>query len=179
MEYPGLRSETRHGCVQVTETTEELKSLALERRRNEIEQKIRKCTGFRWIAEALVGGDLTSLDTNTFDPLMAQAENPNFTVEELSSALKNHLKENRVVFVGHNCFTDLVFFYHHFIGKLPDTVEEFKALVHCVFPLVIDTKYLFTYNEVTSNAQSSLGDANKELARVAFPKISMSQRPLN
>ena len=172
LEYPDLKSQTRHGYVQITETTAEMNRLALERKRDDAEKKIQKSIGFRWIAEALVGGDLTALEPSTFAPLMAQAENPEFTVEELSSGLKECLKENRVVFIGHNCFTDLVFFYHHFIGKLPQTLEEFKLLVHRVFPLVIDTKYLFTYDEDSSNANSSLADANREFAKVAFPKIS-------
>jgi hypothetical protein len=106
---------------------------------------------------------------------MAQAESPAFTLEELSSGLKKHLKEKRVVLVGHNCFMDLVYFYHHFIGKLPDTVEEFKVQVHHVFPLVIDTKYLVTVDGNSSGANSSLGEACKEVARAAIPKISTSQ----
>lgn len=172
LEYPDLKSQTRHGYVQITETTAEMNKQALERKRDDAEKKVQKSIGFRWIAEALVGGDLTALEPSTFAPLMAQAENPKFTVEELSSGLKECLKENRVVFIGHNCFTDLVFFYHHFIGKLPQTLEEFKLLVHRVFPLVIDTKYLYTYDEDSSNAKSSLADANREFAKVAFPKIS-------
>src|ERR1700712_4947918 len=55
------------------------------------------------------------------------------------------LKRKRHVVVGHNLFTDLVFIYSAFIGKLPDTVEDFQARIHNLFPYVIDTKYLATH----------------------------------
>lgn len=56
------------------------------------------------------------------------------------------LKEKQHVIVGHNLFTDLCFLYKTFIGDLPAGVGDFQSQIHSLFPFVIDTKYLATYN---------------------------------
>ncbi|PVU87662.1 hypothetical protein BB559_004439 [Furculomyces boomerangus] len=45
--------------------------------------------------------------------------------------------------IGHNCLLDLVFIYSHFFGKLPNTLSEFKMLIHAIFPRIYDTKHIF------------------------------------
>lgn len=42
--------------------------------------------------------------------------------------------ENKSVVVGHNVFQDLVFVYSQFLGRLPETVEEFSNVISKTFP---------------------------------------------
>lgn len=174
-EYPDLGSESKKWFVQVTEINPEMKQKIRERRLEEAKARVRKHVGFRWIVEALVGGDLTGLEPHMFAPLIARQDQPSLTLMELADRLKMRLKENRPVLVGHNCFTDLVFFYNCFIGPLPDTLEEFQTLIHGIFPVLIDTKYLATYDCGSMNPESSLEDVNRLVAKVSNPKIGMSE----
>ncbi|KAK1709270.1 ribonuclease H-like domain-containing protein [Colletotrichum lupini] len=75
-------------------------------------------------------------------------------LEELSAeTLKNEvadaLKEleafgrgYELIIIGHNQFMDLLFLYNTFIDDLPDTLDEFRAKIHNLFPYIIDTKLL-------------------------------------
>ncbi|KAI3540531.1 hypothetical protein CSPX01_08193 [Colletotrichum filicis] len=75
-------------------------------------------------------------------------------LEELSAeTLKNEvadaLKELEAfgrgyepIIIGHNQFMDLLFLYSTFIDDLPDTLDEFRAKIHNLFPYIIDTKLL-------------------------------------
>ncbi|KAJ5127874.1 hypothetical protein N7448_008653 [Penicillium atrosanguineum] len=170
IDYPNLQASACDGYVQVQETGTDANSGRLQIQKEQAEQIILKGIGFRWVADALIGGDLTSLPSASFADLFTQPTD--FILEELASALKQHLKDNRAVLVGHNCFTDLIFFYHHFIGKLPDTIGEFQVLFHRMFPLVIDTKYLYTSYSGCSNARSSLPEACKMMASLTVPTIN-------
>lgn len=176
IEYPNLQASAYDGHVRVKETGANANSGKLQRQKDQAERLILEGIGFRWVADALTGRDLESLPIASFADLLTQCTD--IKLEELASALKQHLKDNRAVLVGHNCFADLVFFYHHFIGKLPGTVEEFQVLFHQVFPLVIDTKYLYTSYACCSNARSSLPEACKMMASLVLPTISMLQKIL-
>lgn len=52
--------------------------------------------------------------------------------------------------LGHNMFLDLAHIMHKFVCPLPDSIEEFRRLVHEHFPSVIDTKYLVLQDEYLS-----------------------------
>lgn len=173
IEYPHLHVSLHGSFVRVKESTKEANNEILQKKKDQAELIIQKSIGFRRITDALTGRDLASLPTKSFADLLTTTTS--FTLEELAYALKEHLRDNRAVLVGHNCFTDLVFLYHHFIGKLPETVDEFQILFHQVFPQVIDTKYLYTSYQGCDNARSSLSEACRQMASVASPTISMLQ----
>lgn len=175
-EYPNIKSRGMPTFVQVEQRNRE--SLAFEERTIESNRRIRKHVGFRWIAEALAGGDLSDLEPTAFKALMAKFEEPSFTLKELSDRLKKRLVENQPILIGHNSFTDMVFFYRCFLGPLPDTVEEFTFLIHQTFPMLIDTKYLATHDCDAMNAASSLEELNMTLVKISSPKIGMSSFPL-
>ncbi|KAJ5159591.1 uncharacterized protein N7482_006595 [Penicillium canariense] len=170
-EYPNIKSRGMPTFVQVEQHNRE--NMAFDERMKESNLRIRKHVGFRWIAEALAGGDLSDLEPTTFKALMPNIENPSFTVKELSDRLKKRLLENQPILIGHNSFTDMVFFYSCFLGPLPDTVEEFTFLIHQTFPMLIDTKYLATHDCDAMNAASSLEELNKTLAKISSPKIDV------
>jgi poly(A)-specific ribonuclease len=172
IEYPDLHVSLHGGFVRVKESTKEANNEILQKKKDQAELIIQKGIGFRRLTDALTG-DLASLPTKSFADLLTTTTS--FTLEELACALKEHLRVHRATLVGHNCFTDLVFLYHHFIGKLPETVDEFQILFHQVFPQVIDTKYLYTSHQGCNNAHSSLSEACKQMASVTSPTICMLQ----
>lgn len=52
------------------------------------------------------------------------------------------LLSKKVPLIGHYMVLDVAFLYDHFVGPLPDTVEEFRKLVLDSFPTLYDTKYI-------------------------------------
>jgi poly(A)-specific ribonuclease len=52
------------------------------------------------------------------------------------------ISQSRKPIVGHNLFLDICHIFHSFYRKLPESVDEFKELVHEAFPSIFDTKYL-------------------------------------
>ncbi|KAF8423642.1 ribonuclease H-like domain-containing protein [Tirmania nivea] len=81
----------------------------------------------------------------------------------------------KIILVGHNCFTDLLHLYNCFIGKLPEKVEEFAELMSKSFPILIDTKYLATYGDdtTTANSGSTLHILESLLRPQTNPKIEL------
>ena len=52
------------------------------------------------------------------------------------------LIEAKKPLLGHNCMYDWVYLYNQFIGKLPETYEEFITHWNKLFPRTFDTKVL-------------------------------------
>ena len=172
VEYPGMKSRGLPTSVQIEQRNGG--GMEFGARLKESECRIRKHVGFRWIVEALVGGNLSGLEPAIFQPLVADPNAPSVTAKELAHRLKGRLQESRPILVGHNNFTDMVFFYQCFLGPLPDKVEDFIALIHQTFPMMVDTKYMATQDYDGMNPSSSLEELNKTLAKMTSPKIGMS-----
>lgn len=177
-EYPDLRTYSEEGYVRVRARPEEDREFA----RDAVERRLKRAMfhqiGFRWIAEAIAGpaGDLSALDSGAC-ARQIDDEEPAKDLESFTKRvdeLQNALRLRKPVLVGHNCLLDLVYFFKNFYGDLPQTVEEFQELVHSLFPLVIDTKYMATsgsnYWTFRSFQLSQLDDA---LSRDPVPRISM------
>ncbi|RUP49521.1 ribonuclease H-like domain-containing protein [Jimgerdemannia flammicorona] len=52
------------------------------------------------------------------------------------------MSQSRKPVLGHNMLLDIAHLVQQFVQPLPDTVGEFKTLVHRLFPTLIDTKYI-------------------------------------
>ncbi|KAI8979260.1 ribonuclease H-like domain-containing protein [Mycotypha africana] len=50
--------------------------------------------------------------------------------------------ESRKPLIGHNMLLDICHMIAQFVEPLPDTLHDFKTLVHRLFPNMIDTKYM-------------------------------------
>ncbi|KAJ5714761.1 uncharacterized protein N7483_011942 [Penicillium malachiteum] len=172
-EYPSLKSKSKSNFVQIEFADPERDKRNQIKKLNVLKQTIRKHVGCRWIIEALMGGDLTGIEEQSFKHLMGKPDDISYTMAELVSRVKCRLKKNRPILVGHNCFLDLMFLYRSFIGPLPDTFGEFQTLIHAAFPMVIDTKYLATHDAGSINPKSSLEDINRGLANVTVPTINI------
>lgn len=173
-EYPKLTSKSKGTFVQIEEANAIRDEKAKEERLKSARERIQKHVGVRWLVEALVGGDLTDLEPQTFRPILTKVVNPTVTLAHVSNRIKSRLKGRQTVFVGHNCFTDLIFFHQCFLGQLPDKVEDFQARIHQLFPVLVDTKYLATHDCGFINPLSSLQDINRAMAKIPSPVISKS-----
>ncbi|KAJ5184255.1 hypothetical protein N7492_001871 [Penicillium capsulatum] len=169
-EYPALHSRNKNNFVQI-ETKRPGDHQTKEGKLDLAYQRVQKHSGLRWLIEALVGGDLSGLDATTFRPILSKVANPTITLDHVSQRMKARLKEKRTVFVGHNCYTDLVFFYQCFLGALPETVEEFQARIHQLFPVLVDTKHLASH--FSPSAKSSLEEVSRNIAKLSSPTINV------
>ncbi|KGO65592.1 Ribonuclease CAF1 [Penicillium italicum] len=175
-EYPNLTSRGASTFVQIEFRDPCNEQYTFETKLKVKKERVRKHIGFRWIAEALVGGSLAELEIDAFHPLMKIIEQPTFGIQELSDKVKNRLKENRPVLVGHNMFCDLLFFHRCFLGPLPNSLAEFQTVIHDLFPMLADTKYMATHDCGSLNPMSSLEELNTTLAGIESPKIEVDPR---
>lgn len=178
--YPSYTSRGESTFVQITPLDEERERLVKKERNEHIRQRVDDHIGLRWIFEALVGGDLTSLPlVDDCQAVTSEGASEELTKEdffELKETLLSKLSDKgrqRPILVGHNIFADLIYLYSCFLGKLPSKLEEFHREVHSLFPMVVDTKFLATRTEAHANAQnSSLREIIKSLDDVSDDRIS-------
>jgi poly(A)-specific ribonuclease len=52
------------------------------------------------------------------------------------------ISESKKLIVGHNCLLDIMYLIQQCFQDVPEDYEEFKKLVHKIFPSIIDTKYI-------------------------------------
>jgi poly(A)-specific ribonuclease len=138
---PDLKTQSIGNFVQVRKPSNADLEKENQRQETAREQRITDAIGFRWIMEALFAGDITNLPSDyVFNNLQMLPEGvqPYDYVKTLQAKLK--LKKR--VLVGHNCFNDFIYLYQCFIGDLPNTVEEFKAELSSLAPMIVDTKFL-------------------------------------
>lgn len=138
-------------------------------------QRIALQSGVRFIFEALCGGDLAGIDpmwsyTGDENGQSNTTDSSRAVLEAELAAVTKELKEKHRVIVGHNLFTDLCFLYKTFIGDLPAGVGDFQSQIHSLFPFVIDTKFLATYNSDAMNPRVNLKDL---LIPVSMPSSSI------
>ncbi|QIX00841.1 hypothetical protein AMS68_006358 [Peltaster fructicola] len=169
-EYPNLVSFSTRGGIQIGHLDQEREARILTERKADNNTRINKQKGFRWVIDALLGEDISSLDLSfcAHDPLTGEAVSVD--KDEMRgrfSSATYRLRGRPRVMVGHNCFLDLVYIYHTFIGQLPDTVEEFSQALHSAWPTIIDTKYMATHNCGDISPASSL----EEIAYQLRPRL--------
>ena len=180
-EFPELVSISRAGFVQITTYDEKRETAIQSAKMAAFKEKLSRQVGLRWVVEGMVGGSLDNLN-----PLMFANDiegNPKWIdVKELERAherVKANLRDRRTVLVGHNLFMDLIYFYKSFFGQLPDDVKDFQRIIHRLFPLVIDTKYMATHNSPATNAKSGLEELDAAVSQMLVPVISTSaQMPM-
>ncbi|KAH9429973.1 hypothetical protein MCOR02_009695 [Pyricularia oryzae] len=156
--YQILESEFSHDCLravpkckndfmQITQKgINAAEETAILQRMIERKAAIREQTGFRFVFEALVGGDFA--DEIDIGLLLTPEE---YHIKGSAADLRARLlaieakaKENSRVIVGHNSLFDLCFIYNSFIGTLPTSLQQFKIDIRAMFPRYVDTKYMAT-----------------------------------
>lgn len=168
-EHPDLVTISRPGFIQIVPFNKEREDLVQKDRTRYFEEKLAKQVGLRWVIEAMVGGDLSGIDPKSLEKTVEGRFEP--LAREIDE-VRDRLKAKRTILVGHNVFLDLINFYNCFFGKLPDRVEEFQDVMHKLFPIIVDTKYLATHNVVNPGwSRSSLEDLDNELSKLPVPVI--------
>ena len=164
-EFPEAVAIGRQDCIRIIPFDPDREADNTQRLKNRVTEQIARQTGFRWVFEALIGGDLHPDLLYIMGVKNHHDQRPRF-----ERALER-LRKNRPVLVGHNMFTDIVYFYRTFVGPLPDTLDEFNASLHELFPRIVDTKYLATHDEGDLNASPTLEMIAKGLQKQPLPEI--------
>ncbi len=168
-EHPDLVTVSRPGFIQIVPFNKEREHLVQKDRTRYFEEKLAKQVGLRWIVEAMVGGDLSGIDPKSLEQIV---EGRSETLAREIDEVRDRLKAKRTILVGHNVFLDLINFYNCFFGKLPDRVEDFQDVMHKLFPVIVDTKYLATHDVVNPAwSRSALEDLDNELSKLPVPVI--------
>ncbi|KAI9780067.1 MAG: hypothetical protein M1839_007049 [Geoglossum umbratile] len=174
-EFPGFVTISKPTFIQVIAYDEARETSHRSSRLNALKAQISKQTGLRWLVEAMVGGDLSGINpmdcaqNTTGEPVFVNKD----TITSQLNGLRDALRGHHTILVGHNLFTDLVYFYNTFIGILPDQVDDFGEIIHQLFPMVIDTKYLATHELGPRNLRSALEDLEEDLQPQIFPTIKI------
>lgn len=134
--------------------------------------------GLRWVFDALSNQDLDGIEPRWFCTLFN--EHPDY-IEELMSVseqlhhVKQKLATKEHVIVGHNLFTDLMFFYNTFHETLPISVIDFQEAIHDLFPTVFDTKFLASYGLGSMKPNSNLKDLLAPFKTIHKPLILLHE----
>jgi poly(A)-specific ribonuclease len=96
-------------------------------------------------------------------------------VQPAFDALKLKLKEKDHVLVGHNLFTDLIFLYNTFFGPLPEKVEDFQEIIHRLFPVILDTKYVNTEGDNAMSGRENLKEILTPYLKTHIPLILLDE----
>ncbi|XP_046483955.1 poly(A)-specific ribonuclease PARN isoform X2 [Neodiprion pinetum] len=78
------------------------------------------------------------------------------------SALLRKISDSGKLIVGHNMLLDLCHIVHQFFSTLPESYHEFKSLVHCLFPKLLDTKIMCQSSQFKESIPCSVLNALHE-----------------
>ncbi|MCJ1389378.1 hypothetical protein MMC18_002235 [Xylographa bjoerkii] len=174
-EFPEFVSISRPGFIQIIPYDKEREDALQKTKMKGFEEKLARQVGLRWLVEGMVGGDLNNIDPISFASCLDG--NPVWLdLKELKrefNEVQIKLSKQRTVLIGHNLFMDLINFYKCFFGALPDTLSEFQELIHGLFPLIVDTKYMSTHNNSNINARSGLDELDADLYKMTIPNIAL------
>jgi poly(A)-specific ribonuclease len=173
-EYPDLVTISKRGFIQIVRFNKAREDKISAERQRDLEERIGRQTGFRWLIEALQGNNTTGIDLReiakdpeTGEPIVADYDYYKSRIDRAQSLLRH----NPRIIVGHNCFLDLIYIYNTFIGALPDTVEEFQQKLHSAWPVIVDTKYMSTHNCGDISPVSSLEQIVHQLSQEQKPTV--------
>ncbi|KAJ4336295.1 hypothetical protein N0V95_008642 [Ascochyta clinopodiicola] len=164
-EFPDAVAIGRNDCIRILPFDAEREADNTRRIKNRVKEQIARQTGFRWIFEALVGGEVNP------DLLYITRGSAGVDGRDRFDRALARLKTRQPVLVGHNMFTDVVYLYRTFVGPLPDTLAAFNDALHELFPKIIDTKYLATHAEGDLNASPTLEEIAKGVQDQPLPSI--------
>ncbi|EME45478.1 hypothetical protein DOTSEDRAFT_52745 [Dothistroma septosporum NZE10] len=178
-EFPELVTVSKKGFIQIVRFNKEREERIAADRRRDLEERIGRQKGFRWIIEALHGSNISNLDLRecakdsvTGEPVFADMDDYKAQFNRAQGMLRGNPK----VIVGHNCFLDMVYIYRTFIGELPDNVEEFQRRLHKLWPVVVDTKYMTTHNCGDISPISSLEQIAEQLSAQTTPILDTDKQ---
>jgi CAF1 family ribonuclease len=174
-EYPTLKTTGKGHFIQITpfdDARDMNEKLQQARYR---ERDISRAIEFRWLIEAICGGDITRMPSEYFINALPSGVNPTDgeggALRKFIDDLQRQLNSRRRILVGHNCFMDLIYLYRCFIGELPPRLEDFQELIREMFPAVVDTKYIASFGE--SWQSTSLQEVEEKLPTEGVPRVEV------
>ncbi|KAI5361993.1 Putative ribonuclease CAF1, ribonuclease H-like superfamily [Septoria linicola] len=173
-EFPELVTISKRGAIQIVRFNKEREDRLAADRERRVEEQISRQKGFRWIIEALQGGNISNLDLRESAKDAITGEQIFVDMDDYKAQFNRAqalMRGNPRILVGHNCFLDLVYIYRTFIGDLPDTVEDFQKKLHKLFPVIVDTKYMCTHNCGDISPASSLEQIAEQLSPLETPAV--------
>ena len=171
-EHANLKTQGLGHFVQITNPTAEQQTSSKQFATQQRENDIARAIGFRWVIEAMTGGNISGIPNDWLISGLAGVDVNDKSPHAFVTGLQEKLRSRRRVVVGHNCFTDLVYLYKCFIGTLPHSVEDFQAEIHLLFPGVIDTKHIATAGS-KKWSNTSLEDVEIDMRSEAVPRIDV------
>jgi poly(A)-specific ribonuclease len=170
-QYPNLKTQGMGHFVQITNPTSEQQANEKEMREQRRELEVANAIGFRWVLEAIMGGDISKLPHHYVVAGHSPEDEPK-DVQGFLNDLQKRLKSQTRALVGHNCLTDVINLYRCFVGDLPEKVGDFSAKLHELFPIIMDTKFMAGLGNKRW-ADTSLRSVESDLSPVTVPKIHL------
>lgn len=141
-QFPELQAVARYGgaYMEILDSSGQISHITKTKR----VQTIRKHIGARTLWDAICGRPF--IDNIDLRLLLHGGEDP-IKVHHVKAELMEYerrLKNKGPIVVGHNILMDLCFLHRRFLGGLPKSLQEFRALTREMIPRIVDTKYLFT-----------------------------------
>ncbi|XP_045448596.1 poly(A)-specific ribonuclease PARN-like [Melitaea cinxia] len=89
------------------------------------------------------------------------------------SKVARMISQSEKLVIGHNMLLDLLHTLNHFFQPLPSDYESFKEFAHCMFPRLLDTKYLSSLPPFKDKVNSSV--LHHLLTTLSEPPFSLSK----
>ncbi|KAH8801489.1 ribonuclease H-like domain-containing protein [Xylogone sp. PMI_703] len=186
MIYQLVRNEFPHievfqGChgefLQLRKLSQEERMKRLEAEENRFHKSIVEQRGLRYLFNALTGDDLTGIDPEWYCNNKSKTYEEDLKQTELKiKRIIKALKDKKHIIVGHNIFTDLLFLHRSFVGWLPSTISHFKQNIRFLFPIIIDTRFLATYNMDSMTPSANLKDLLFPFKKIVVPTILLDDK---
>ncbi|KAK7730837.1 hypothetical protein SLS53_008915 [Cytospora paraplurivora] len=132
-------------------------------------QAVVKQIGLRFLWDAICG----RLFADKIDPDLVVGEDP-AKIIQLRKDLKEYerrLRNQNPIFVGHNLLWDLCFLHTTFVGSLPESIDDFRAILRERLPRIVDTKYLFTRGGHEMLPDQNLAECFAAVKAEKFPVV--------
>lgn len=171
-EFPSLTSIGSSDFVRIARFDQKREDRIQREKLGRIKKQLLQHRGFRWVIDALTGADLTELGSDFFKTLHASNEESDPVVSRQQIMDRLRRRNGCIPIVGHNLFMDVIYMWQCFYGDLPDRLEDFAQMLHTKFPMLIDTKYIFTHDCGDINPVASLDDIAKAHLKITKPEMS-------
>ncbi|CAH2106692.1 unnamed protein product [Euphydryas editha] len=89
------------------------------------------------------------------------------------SKVARMISQSEKLVIGHNMLLDMLHTLNHFFQPLPSDYESFKEFAHCMFPRLLDTKYLSSLPPFKDKVNSSV--LQHLLTTLSEPPFSLSK----
>ncbi|XP_013169304.1 PREDICTED: poly(A)-specific ribonuclease PARN-like isoform X2 [Papilio xuthus] len=87
------------------------------------------------------------------------------------SKVARMISQSQKLVIGHNMLLDVIHTLNHFFQPLPSEYPEFKEFAHCIFPRLLDTKYMSSLPPFKDKVNSSV--LEHLLATLSEPPFSL------